>query len=184
MKLLLIAAIGLFVVADVHAQDGNTGDGAALVRAMRADEMILEFSKSALLQARSEGHITSAQYDCFQKLPASAFTADLGKFLVSQFSRDEIIEALAFYRSPTGVKVVDSVFVILANAAAITITVKPTNADAMSVDDMKAAREFSETGVGQQLVVNNLVMKSPESREIARRIVGKRLIACGAKVSR
>src|SRR5688500_20075698 len=99
MKIFMLAVIGLCAASPALAQDPKGDNPTALLRAMRADVIVLEASKSALSRAASEGHVTAAQLECFKKLPASAFTADLARFLTSQLTPEQIVEAIAFYES-------------------------------------------------------------------------------------
>ena len=102
--------VALLCTSFANSQVSQAGDAADLVRAMRADAIMLEASRSALSGAVREGHYTAAQWQCFQQLPASAFTFDLAQLLSHELSGPEIQEALAFYRSPAGVKFVDFIF--------------------------------------------------------------------------
>jgi hypothetical protein len=147
-------------------------DAADLVRAMRADAIMLEASRSALSGAVREGHYTAAEWQCFQQLPASAFTFDLALLLSRELSGTEIREALAFYRSPAGVKFVDFIF---GSAAAES---SPVAEPAMSPDDLEAASRFVSTHVGKKLARDMFLIQSDESQQIARNIVGDRLTVC------
>jgi len=153
---------------------------------MRSDVMVLEGAKAALSQATSEGHLTAAQFKCLEQLPASTLTADLGKVLSKLLTEEEIAQALEFYASPVGVKFMDMKFVALArNAAASGMTFggKPTVPEpSMTIDEMQVARSFVESGLGEKIESDKVLLRSPETMTITKRIVGKKLEACGAKV--
>ncbi|HEU5135073.1 MAG TPA: DUF2059 domain-containing protein, partial [Steroidobacteraceae bacterium] len=104
MKSISFAVVGLLFAVCAFSQGTGSAGAEALVRAMRADVMVLEASKAGIARATSEGHFTDTQFKCFDPLPASALTADLGKVLSKVLSQDEIAEALEFYTSPAGVK--------------------------------------------------------------------------------
>jgi hypothetical protein len=154
-----------------NSQVSPASDAADLVRAMRADAIMLEASRSALSRAVREGHYTAAEWQCFQQLPASAFTFDLAQLLSHELSGAEIREALEFYRSSAGVKFVDFIF---GSAATESSTVEP----AMTGDDVEAASRFASTGVGKKLARDMFLIQSVESQQIARNIVGDRLTVC------
>jgi hypothetical protein len=182
MKVFMLAVIGLCAASPALAQDPKVDNPTALVRAMRADVIVLEASKSALSRAASEGHFTAAQLECFKKLPASAFTADLARFLTSQLTPEQIVEAIAFYESQPGIKFVDFLFETFRRESGGSFTATPTGSEPMTVDDLKAVRAFTVTRVGTILVEDRVLLMSQQSREITQKIVGKRLSACGARL--
>jgi hypothetical protein len=183
MKFFVIAVIGVFFGAKAHAQDADSGDAATLVRAMRADVVLFEASKSALSRATSEGHYTAAQFQCFQKRPPSVFVAELAQLLTRELSRDEIKEALAFYNSIAGAKFVDYEFEMLKKEHGESFTAKPVDAKPpMTTDEMRAILEFSNTAVGIRLTKDMLLMYSAEARAITERVFVAQLAACGAKI--
>jgi hypothetical protein len=157
-----------------------------LVRATRSDVIILEASKAAVSRATIEGHFTAAQFKCFDQLPASALTSDLGKVLSKVLTPEEIAAALEFYTSPAGVKFTDMKFMALAKSAAasgLTFNGKPSAPDpSMTIDEIQAARAFVESGLGKKLESDKALLKAPETDIIAKRAVGKKLESCGAKV--
>jgi hypothetical protein len=183
MKRFAIALVGSFLLASVQAEEGDSKDAEALVRAMRADVMLLEASKGAISLATSEGYYTATQFQCFEKLPASAFTAGLARILARDLTVKELSEALAFYNSPAGIKFVDFIFETISRETGGSFSASSGNADSsMSIDEMRAARDFTRTGVGKKLTDDRLLMTSPDSQVVARDVVGKQLTACGAKI--
>jgi hypothetical protein len=169
-----------------RAQGADTANAEALVRAMRSDVILLEASKAALSRATTEGRFSAAQYRCFEQLPASAFTADLADILSKELTAGEISEALEFYTSPAGTGYVDVVFALLkqnANTNGVAFGGQPTvEKPSLTADQMKAVMEFSKTPAGTKLERDKVLMKSPETDSAAKRIVGQKLEACGAKV--
>ena len=113
MKILQLALIAAFSLATARAQNADSQEAVALVRAMRSDEMILQASTTAMALAAKEGHYTDAQLKCFMTLQSSAFTADLAKIVAHALTPQEITEALAFYSSAAGVKFVEFNFATL-----------------------------------------------------------------------
>ena len=186
MKSISLAVVGLLLSVCVVAQGTGTAGAETLVRAMRADVMILEVSKAAIAKATSEGHFTDAQFKCFDQLPASALAADLGKVLAKVLTPEEITEALDFYTSAAGVKFMDMKFMALARSAAasgLTFNGKPSVADpSMNIDEMQAARTFVESALGKKLENDKVLLAAPEADVLAKRIIGRKLASCGAKV--
>jgi hypothetical protein len=183
MKRLWIAVIGAFSLANVHAQNADSADAAALVRAMRTDVMLLTASKEALSRAASEGYYTKAQLQCFLKLPASAFTGGLAKILARILTPDEITEALAFYGSPLGTKFVEYSFTTMNREKGTSFPTSPVGSQSpMTADEMKRILEFSRTDLGRKVMDKNSILGSPEADATAKRVVARQLTACGAKI--
>ena len=187
MKSISLAVVGLLFAVCAFSQGTGSAGAEALVRAMRADVMVLEASKAGIARATGEGHFTAAQFKCFDQLSASVLTADLGKVVSKVLSQDEIAKALEFYASPAGVKYMDMKFMALArNAAAsgLTFNGKPAVPDpSMNRDEMQAARAFMESGLGKKLESDKVLLRAPETDILAKRIIGNKLKSCGAKVS-
>ena len=182
MKLLAAVAISLFAMAHAQAESPDAGDSVALVRAMAADVTLLHASMEAMSLATREGHYTPAQLECFQKLPASAFTAGLAKVLARALTVPEISDALAFYNSPAGIKYVDYVFATLNRETGASFAVKPAGSDPMTADEMRAILAFSKSEVGEKIESGRLLLTSPESQAVAERVLGRQITACGAKI--
>jgi hypothetical protein len=186
MKSISLVVIGFLFSGSVSAQNPDSGKAVELVRAMRADVLILEAAKAGVSRATREGQFTAAQFQCFDQLTASALTSDMGKVLSQVLTRDEIVNALEFYASPVGVKFMDMKFVALARQAAtsgVTFGGKPSVPEpAMTVDEIQAAREFIESSLGTKIETDKLLLRSPEVDKLAKRVVGRKLESCGAKV--
>ena len=182
MKTFVIVAISLIVMARAQGEGAGSGDAVALVRAMATDVKLQHASMEALALATREGYYTAAQMECFQKLPASAFTAGLAQILDGALTTQEIAEALAFYRSTEGIKYVDYLFAALNKESGATFKVKPEGSDPMTADEMRTILRFAKTEVGKKLEDDTLLMASAESVALTRRVVGGQITACGAKI--
>jgi hypothetical protein len=186
MKSISLAVIGLLFSGWACGQDANTADAVALVRAMRADVMLMEVSKAGLSRATSEGHYTAAQFKCVEQLPASALTAELGTVLSKVLTQEEITRALEFYASPVGVKFMDMKFVAFAKAAAasgVPFGGKPSVPEpSMTNEEMQATRSFIESPLGEKIENDRALLNSPDALNVAKRILRKKLADCGAKV--
>ena len=52
----------------------------------------------------------------------------------------------------------------------------------MNSDEMQAARAFVESGLGKKLESDKVLLRARETDILAKRIIGKKLVSCGAKV--
>jgi len=52
----------------------------------------------------------------------------------------------------------------------------------MTMDEMQAAKSFIESGLGKKVETDKVLQQSPEALNLAKRVVGKKLESCGAKV--
>jgi hypothetical protein len=182
MNVVLIALMGVLATLPACAQELEADDATALVRAMRADVMVLESFKGGVSRATDEGRYTAAQLQCFQKLPASAFTAEIANFLAGKLSAGEIETALEFYRSPVGRKYIDVMFLALNESKRFDFKAKPlSSAYSLDPEQTSIVWAFAETGAGKKLLENQLAL-SPDGLAIYKKIAGKQLDACVAKI--
>jgi hypothetical protein len=182
MKVRLITLMGILAMLPACAQELEADDATALVRVMRADVMVLESFTSGLSRSTDEGHYTAAQLQCFRKLPASAFTGEIASFLAGKLSAGEIETALEFYRSPVGRKYVDIVFLALNESKRFDFKAKPlSSAYSLDPKEISIVWAFAETGAGKKLLEDQLAL-SPDGVAIYKKIAGKQLDACVAKI--
>ena len=183
MKVQLIALMSILGTLTACAQEPDADDPTALVRAMRADLMVAESFKGGLSRAADEGHYTADQLQCFRKLTASAFTAEIANLLVGNLSADEIEMALDFYRSPVGRKYVDVLFLALYESKRFEFNAKPlSSASSLNPEELSIVEAFAKTGVGKKLIEDQMVLSAVKVNEGFWKIGAKQLTACGMKI--
>jgi hypothetical protein len=184
MKPVALISLSLLFTISVLAEEATAPPATELVRLMRADEYLREGAVAALSRATRDGYYTKAQFDCFAKLSPSTFTPDLADFASRQFTPAELDEALAFYRSPAGKSFVDYIFAMLGQEFGPEFTARVGPAPALSIEEMREVKDFSSKGIGKRLAYDMVLIRSPESQDLTKRMLEKRLNACGAKIPR
>src|SRR5262245_6082997 len=75
-----------------------------LMTLMRADEIVAGAMKSSLRSKQSGLGLTDAQIACLNAVPHSEFSDVVTQSLAEGLGDDELADAIAFYRSPAGIR--------------------------------------------------------------------------------
>lgn len=101
---LFLAAVAALSAASAVAADGPKS--AALVRAMRTDEIAVANAKLAFLGGNLVERFGKTSNGCIKRVPYTEYTSGWARVVESFLTPPEIDTALAFYQSESGVKYV------------------------------------------------------------------------------
>ena len=169
---LLIGPLG------VAAQAPSYAAAAALVEAMRLDRLTLSGMQLAVQNAANQGMASEAQSDCAAQLQPSDFTDIFTAAVSKNLSRSETADALAFYSSAAGKKVVGLGFFELRRQAG---TSGGEPAPALSDRERRAQEAFVQTSAGDKILLRR-ALNSHAVIETARRRLGFLLESCANRL--
>jgi hypothetical protein len=147
--LLVLAA----TLATAHA--GDAVKAKELMTLMRADEVVAGAMKTSLRSKKSGLGLTDAQIACLDAVPHSEFSDAVTKALADGLGDEELASAIAFYRSPAGIRYVKSLVALMQDT-------RP--AETLSDDDAARVRDFADTALGNKLLKQALI---PNSNAVA-----------------
>jgi hypothetical protein len=126
-----------------------------LMTLMRADEVVASAMKSSLRGKQSGIGLTDAQIACLNAVPHSDFSDVVTQALAEGLGDEELADAIAFYRSPAGIRYVKSLVAIMQGT-------RP--AEPLGDDDAARVRDFADTALGNKLLKQALI---PNSNAVA-----------------
>lgn len=148
---LSFAALLALVAALATAHAGDAVKAKELMTLMRADEVVAGAMKSSLRSQKSGLGLTDAQIACLDAVPHSEFSDAVTAALADGLSNEELAVAIAFYRTPAGMKYVKSLVALMQGT-------RP--AESMSDEDAASVREFADSPIGDKLLKRALIPNS------------------------
>lgn len=173
-----IAVLPLMVAA---AQTADLPDTAALVRAMRSDEIAVSSAKRAFLSGAVEERYGKTQASCVRKVPYADFTAGSARVLETNLDSQQIVTALAFFRSEAGRKYVDGLVRRLrASQGEDTTLPEIKGKEEITPAEVAAIADFSRSTLGHKIMGKEMT-ESPAALAYGRQILETIAAKCGAK---
>jgi hypothetical protein len=143
------------LVSATAARAGDAVRARELMTLMRADEVVAGAMKSSLRSRKSGLGLSDAQVACLNAVPHSEFSDVVTQALAEGLGDEELADAIAFYRSPAGMRYVKS----------LVATMQGTQpAEKLNDDDAARVRDFASTPLGDKLLKQALI---PNSNAVA-----------------
>ena len=175
----LCAALAL--LAAPHPAPAADSDAAALVRAMRSDEIAVAGAKRAFLTGALDERYGKTQASCVRKVSHTDFTAGSAQVIGSVLSPQEIGTALQFFRSDAGTKYVEGLIRRLRKSQGEdSVLPKVAGKEEISPAQMAAISDFSSSELGRKIMGKEMT-ESPAALSFGRQIMDSIAARCGGR---
>lgn len=141
-----------------------------LMTLMRADEVVAGAMKSSLRSKQSGLGLTDAQIACLNAVPHSEFSDVVMQALADGLRDEELADAIAFYRSPAGIRYVKYLVALMQGT-------RP--AESLSGDDAARVRDFADTALGNKLLKRALIPNSNAVADKMTEVTANAIENCG-----
>jgi hypothetical protein len=177
-------ALSFFVatVAIASVQAADTADPkAALVRAMRTDEIALSGAKRAFLSGAMAEKFPAVDKKCVKRFGFAEFTDGFSLAVGQVLNPEEIATALAFYQSDAGMKYAEGTLRRLrARYGDDSGIAKIAGEENISPEQMTRISEFTRSDLGHKVMGKQLT-ESPAALQAGREMVERIGAACSRK---
>ena len=146
-----LAILVSLVSATSAVRAGDAVRAKELMTLMRADEVVAGAMKSSLRSKQSGLGLSDAQIACLNAVPHSEFSDVVTKALADGLGDAELADAIAFYRSPAGIRYVKSLVALMQGT-------RP--AEPLGDDDAARVRGFADSALGNKLLKQALIPNS------------------------
>lgn len=165
----LLALVSL-ASANLAAHAGDAAKARQLMTLMRADEVIAGAMKTGLRNNKTGINLSDAQTACLDAVPPSAFSDAVTTALAEGLSNEELVSAIAFYRTPAGANYVKSI---------VALTKDTGQPLALSDADAESVRGFASTAAGDKLLKKALIPNSNVVADRMAQVSGDAIENCG-----
>ena len=175
---------GMFIavlLATAAAQGADNPKSAALVRAMRSDEIAVATAKLAFISGALREHYGKTSNSCVKRIPYTDFTAGWANVVESVLSPAEIETSLAFFQSDAGIKHVEGVMRRLrARQGEDSLLPEFAGKEEITQAQLAAIADFSRTDIGRKVMGKDLIL-SPAAEALGRQTTEQIAAKCGGK---
>jgi hypothetical protein len=155
---LMGAALAALLAFNV-ALGADASKSAALVRAMRSDEIAVATVKHAFLSGAMVERFGKTRDSCVERVSYTDFTGAWARVVDSVLSPSEIDTSLAFFQSDAGVKYVEGLVRRLrARQGKDSSLPEVSGSEEISKPQLAAIADFTSTAVGRKVLGKDLTM--------------------------
>jgi hypothetical protein len=139
-------SLALLVIA-TSAQSAELAQSVELMQVMSAHEITAGTLKRGMRQQKAAGSLTAKQLECVEAIPAADFRSSVASAIADKFSDEEVSQALAFFRTPTGIRMLATLHAALQGKTA---------AEPLNAGDRQNIEAFKATSAGDKIINHGL----------------------------
>jgi hypothetical protein len=174
MKTRTAMLVGLALLSTVLPA-ADRASSRELMSLMKADEFAAGAMKYGLRRKQAEAGLTDAQLACVETIPYSEFTNVVTTAISEGMSDEEVTAAITFYRTPTGIRYVDSTIARVQDKE---------SPPALSDDDIEKIQAFAGTPAGDKLLKKGITGASDVVSQKMAQVSSVAIENCGKKKTR